>query len=178
MYKNEDSIGWNLIGTTSIETSIYSLIKILVKLLSISSTGSCRRKFRPMKLADTAQGSYRWLFGDGDSSGIANPNHTYHTDSTYQVILDLYQVSSLAQVKQCIDHSLSLYNNERPHFSIRLLTPENVHANNLKVENLWKKPRKVITIPHPASLEERALDAGGITFCTPIQSFKKCNTVN
>lgn len=65
--------------------------------------------------------------------------------------MNLYKVTNLAQAKQCLDRAVNLYNNERPHFSIGLLTPENVHANDLKVENLWKKPRKVISTPHPAS---------------------------
>jgi putative transposase len=67
--------------------------------------------------------------------------------------MDLYQITNLTQGKQRLQEAVNLYNNERPHFSIGLLTPENVYSNNLEVINLWKKPRKVIPTPHSACLE-------------------------
>jgi len=65
--------------------------------------------------------------------------------------MDLYKVTNLENGKQCLQQAVNLYNNERPHLSMGMLTPENVHVNNLKTENLWKKARKVISIPHSAS---------------------------
>jgi putative transposase len=68
--------------------------------------------------------------------------------------MDLYQITNLTQGKQCLIQAVNLYNRERPHMSIGMLTPESVHLNNLQTENLWKKQRKVISTPHPASLEK------------------------
>jgi len=65
--------------------------------------------------------------------------------------LDFYQITDLSEAKKHLQQAVQLYNNERPHLSIGMLTPENVHANNLKTKNLWKKPRKVISTPHSAS---------------------------
>ncbi len=67
--------------------------------------------------------------------------------------MDLCQVTNLIQGQQCLEESVALYNNERPHMSIGMLTPENVHSNNIKTEKLWKtkRQRKVISAPRPAS---------------------------
>jgi len=37
-----------------------------------------------------------------------------------------------------LSNAIKLYNEQRPHFSIGLLTPEHVHNTNLKTEKLWK----------------------------------------
>jgi len=51
------------------------------------------------------------------------------------------------QAKQLLDRAVKLYNEQRPHFSIGLLTPELVHSKNLITEKLWKnyynKNRKI-----------------------------------
>jgi len=65
--------------------------------------------------------------------------------------LDFYQIMDLNDAKRHLQNAVQLYNNERPHMSIGMLTPENVHVNNLQTENLWKKARKVISTSHSAS---------------------------
>lgn len=67
--------------------------------------------------------------------------------------MELYKITNLADAKQYLYNAVCLYNNERPHMSIGMLTPRNVHENNLQVENLWKRSRKVIPTLHSASLE-------------------------
>jgi putative transposase len=51
------------------------------------------------------------------------------------------------QAKEQLDRAIKLYNEQRPHFSIGLLTPECVHSKNLITEKLWKnyydKNRKI-----------------------------------
>jgi putative transposase len=42
------------------------------------------------------------------------------------------------QARRLLRRAIKLYNEQRPHFSIGLLTPQSVHANNLKPEKLWK----------------------------------------
>ena len=42
------------------------------------------------------------------------------------------------QAKQLLDRSIRLYNGERPHLSIGMLTPERVHHIGLPTEKLWK----------------------------------------
>jgi putative transposase len=67
--------------------------------------------------------------------------------------LDLYHITNIIQGKEWLQKAIDLYNIERPHMSNGMLTPENVHVNNIKTENLWKrkKPGKVIPTPHSAS---------------------------
>lgn len=49
-----------------------------------------------------------------------------------------YQIDTLTQATKVLDTAIKLYNQDRPHFSIGLLTPEQVHANEINVEKLWK----------------------------------------
>jgi len=66
--------------------------------------------------------------------------------------MNLYQITNLAQGKQWLHQAVKLYNDERPHMSIGMLTPEKVHNNNIKTERLWKSKKygKVIPAPHSA----------------------------
>lgn len=49
-----------------------------------------------------------------------------------------YQISHMNQAKEQLSVAVKLYNEQRPHFSIGLLTPEIVHSKNIKTEKLWK----------------------------------------
>jgi transposase InsO family protein len=49
-----------------------------------------------------------------------------------------YQISTINQAKEQLQLAVKLYNEDRPHFSIGLLTPELVHSKNLITEKLWK----------------------------------------
>jgi transposase InsO family protein len=49
-----------------------------------------------------------------------------------------YQVGTLAEATKVLDTAIKLYNQDRPHFSIGLLTPEQVHSKEINVEKLWK----------------------------------------
>jgi putative transposase len=55
-----------------------------------------------------------------------------------QEYMDFYSIENLNQAKQCLAQAIYLYNTERPHLSLGMLTPDNVHKNNLQVEKLWK----------------------------------------
>lgn len=48
------------------------------------------------------------------------------------------QQGTIEQAKKQLQRAVKLYNEDRPHFSIGLLTPEMVHSKNLKTEKLWK----------------------------------------
>lgn len=52
--------------------------------------------------------------------------------------LNDYSVDNIKQAKELLVAVVNLYNNERPHQSIGLLTPNQVHENNIKTEKLWK----------------------------------------
>lgn len=52
--------------------------------------------------------------------------------------LEHYQIETVEEAKQHLQKAVRLYNEDRPHFTIGLLTPENVHKNNLLTEKLWK----------------------------------------
>jgi putative transposase len=61
--------------------------------------------------------------------------------------MDLCQITNLAQGKQHLEDTVTLYNNERPHMSIGMLTPERVHTNSLITENLWKRKHQKLPPP-------------------------------
>jgi putative transposase len=57
------------------------------------------------------------------------------------------QLHNLEQVKERLMEAVELYNNDRPHLSIGLLTPNSVHDTNLKTQNLWKNRKsKTLTV--------------------------------
>lgn len=60
--------------------------------------------------------------------------------------LNHYKSSNLDQAKEHLKTSVELYNNHRPHMSIGLLTPNDVHQLQLKTENLWKNRKSNTTI--------------------------------
>jgi putative transposase len=49
-----------------------------------------------------------------------------------------YQIDTVKQATDLLHDSVKLYNEQRPHFSIGLLTPHLVHSKNLHTEKLWK----------------------------------------
>ena len=51
--------------------------------------------------------------------------------------LEPYQVSDLNRAKQLLKKIVKLYNDERPHMSIGNLTPNKVHHQSLKTQQLW-----------------------------------------
>lgn len=54
--------------------------------------------------------------------------------------MEHYKNTNLKEAKQNLIKTVELYNNQRPHYSIGLLTPELVHSHkNIVIENLWKK---------------------------------------
>jgi transposase InsO family protein len=55
-----------------------------------------------------------------------------------------YQVNNINEANEFLGAVVNLYNEERPHLSIGLLTPNQVHNDNLKTEQLWKNyyPKK------------------------------------
>ena len=52
--------------------------------------------------------------------------------------LKRYSITTIQQAKEELQRAVKLYNEDRPHFSIGLLTPELVHSKNLATEKLWK----------------------------------------
>lgn len=49
-----------------------------------------------------------------------------------------YEVDNLTQARGLLREVVKLYNEERPHMSLGMLTPEVVHQQNLKPKGLWK----------------------------------------
>ena len=52
--------------------------------------------------------------------------------------LDHYRLDSLQEVREVLGESVRTYNTVRPHMSCDMMTPDNVHANSLKVARKWK----------------------------------------
>jgi len=72
-------------------------------------------------------------------NGILKGEYLYH-----------YQINGKEQAIEQLDIAVKLYNEQRPHFSIGLLTPEQVYSNNLSTERLWKnyyhKNSKIVNV--------------------------------
>jgi putative transposase len=49
-----------------------------------------------------------------------------------------YNDKTMPEIQERLAQVVALYNNERPHMSCNMLTPEKVHRGNLKVEKIWK----------------------------------------
>jgi putative transposase len=60
-------------------------------------------------------------------NGILKEEYLYH-----------HQLNNKEQAEKQLEIAVKLYNEQRPHFSIGLLTPELVHSKNLSTEKLWK----------------------------------------
>ena len=52
--------------------------------------------------------------------------------------LKYHRPENKEQAKLLLDKAIRLYNEQRPHFSIGLLTPDRVHSKGLSPEKLWK----------------------------------------
>lgn len=52
--------------------------------------------------------------------------------------LNHYKPKNQSEVMELLKQSVLTYNTQRPHMSCNLLTPEDVHQNNLSVERTWK----------------------------------------
>lgn len=56
-----------------------------------------------------------------------------------------YSIRNIEQARQALNKAVWLYNEQRPHMSIGMLTPQLVYQNNLVTEKLWKSyQRKTI----------------------------------
>ena len=52
--------------------------------------------------------------------------------------LNHYSLKNQSEVMKILNQSVTTYNTIRPHMSCSMLTPEDVHINNLPVERKWK----------------------------------------
>lgn len=52
--------------------------------------------------------------------------------------LSHYSPKNHSEIMELLNQSVSIYNTQRPHMSCNMLTPEDVHQNNLPVERVWK----------------------------------------
>jgi transposase InsO family protein len=59
-----------------------------------------------------------------------------------------YSINTVKEAKMYLNKAVKLYNEDRPHLSIGLLTPEMVHVKHLTTEKLWKnyydKNRRIV----------------------------------
>jgi len=57
-----------------------------------------------------------------------------------EAYLDNYDIEVVQQARELLQHSVILYNTERPHMSLGNFTPEEIHQSNeiTKPEKLWK----------------------------------------
>jgi transposase InsO family protein len=71
-----------------------------------------------------------------------------------------YRPSDIDDAGQLLASAVELYNNDRPHLSIGMLTPQLVHSKELHVERLWKNYYvKNAKIVNPFQDNEKAVNA-------------------
>lgn len=85
---------------------------------SFSFSNTTNLTYQFINLSSNAT-SYLWSFGDGTTSTLANPEHTYTQNGNYIVTLNSYKCNQMAHDEQSI-HTLSLPNLEHnsPEISI------------------------------------------------------------
>jgi transposase InsO family protein len=49
-----------------------------------------------------------------------------------------YEMPNLKQARDLLEREVHLYNDDRPHMSIGMLTPNTVHQQHIKTDKLWK----------------------------------------
>ncbi len=64
------------------------------------------------QITGTAGITYKWHFGDGDTSIVNTPNHSYSTDTTYQVRL----VATSQGCSDSVDKTVTIHHNPKPKF--------------------------------------------------------------
>jgi PKD repeat protein len=90
---------------------------LLISAVSINlmAYGQCQANFTSsmngatVAFTNTSVGSnvwYSWSFGDGGSSTLSNPNHTYASTGLYNVCLTIYALDSLSNCQQNFCDSL------------------------------------------------------------------------
>lgn len=52
--------------------------------------------------------------------------------------LNHYQIKNKKEIEQKLQQAVTQYNQHRPHLSCNMLTPEDVHQNNLPTQRRWK----------------------------------------
>lgn len=52
--------------------------------------------------------------------------------------LNHYSPKNQSEVMELLNLSVNIYNTQRPHMSCNMLTPEDVHQNNLPIQRTWK----------------------------------------
>jgi transposase InsO family protein len=52
--------------------------------------------------------------------------------------LDGHEINTLKEAKELLDWAVFVYNEDRPHSSLNMKTPTEVHHRNLKTKRLWK----------------------------------------
>lgn len=57
--------------------------------------------------------------------------------------LDLYKFESIKEAVKRIKITINIYNTNRPHMSINMLTPEQAHKQHGKLDRLWKNYWKI-----------------------------------
>ncbi|KYG75368.1 hypothetical protein AWN68_07410 [Roseivirga echinicomitans] len=58
------------------------------------------------------------------------------------IIINEYEVDNLTEARALLKEIVKLYNEERPHMSLGMLTPELVYAESLKPKKVWKNHYK------------------------------------
>lgn len=52
--------------------------------------------------------------------------------------LNHYSPKTQSEIMELLSQSVNTYNTQRPHMSCNMLTPEDVHQNNLPIQRVWK----------------------------------------
>lgn len=62
-----------------------------------------------------------------------------------QEFIDGFESSNIKLMKSLVENSIEIYNNERPHFSSKMLTPKAMHKQSEVVMRTYKNKKLSIT---------------------------------
>jgi putative transposase len=80
-----------------------------------------------------------------------------------QEYLDLDQVDTVEEAIAALDRAVALYNGERPHSSISMFTPDEVHFGSLPVKRTWKNYYKKKAVVNPSQDERSTVNLSSDT---------------
>lgn len=139
-------IGWHLSDNLGSENAIYALYMAISQL-----PAECREvihhsdrgiQYCSVKYVNVLQdhGIKISMTENGDpyENAIAERvNGILKTEWLYDMELHNY-----SEAKNAVDHIISIYNSERPHSSIEMMTPDQAHNHTGKLKRLWKSYKR------------------------------------
>ncbi len=132
----------SVLGSTGCRDTAYAQVEVLpIPVAKFGLSGlSCNNRSVQFLDSSILATSYKWRFGDGDSSTLANPTHTYAADGNYLVSLTINNISIFSR-------TIEIVNSPNASFLVQANNCQNVFSltpvsNGTEYTYLWLGDRK------------------------------------